>query len=498
MVSELQAALGQVLTFDLLKIVLLAAVYGVFFGAIPGLTATMAVALIVPVAYAMDPLPALAAVVTLSACAIYAGDIPCALLRIPGTPASAAYTDDVYAHGKRGRADSILGVTLVNSVLGGLFGVAVFGLLARPLASVAASFAAEEYFWFYLLGLGCGVVVTRGSALKGALALLIGLLLSTVGFSPAHAQARFTFGVGELLRGIEMIPVMIGLFGMSEVLRNAASPGGTAERVPAPAPGFIASVFGTAFRTLVARPFAWLRSSSLGTLIGILPGAGADIAAWVSYGVSRRLSKKPEEYGQGSVEGTADAAAANNASLAGAWVPALVFGIPGDSITAIVIGILMMKNLQPGPEIFSRQGSLVTSLCLVFVLANLILVPVGFAAIKAGSALVRIPRRVLLPLILLFCIVGAFAINGSVFDVGVMLAMGILGFLLDRWGVPLGPVVLGLVLGGPLEEKFVQILSKSGGSVGAFVSRPIAAALAVVCLLLWLSPVAAKLMRGRG
>jgi TctA family transporter len=499
--DDLAWALAEIFTLRTLGTVLLAAAYGVFFGAIPGLTATMAVALIVPVAYQLDPLPALAAVITLSACAIFAGDIPCALVRIPGTPASAAYTDDVYAFGRRGRGGWILGRMLVGSVTGGLFGTVVFILLARPLARVATEFAAEEYFWFYLLGLGCGVVVTRGSALKGALALLLGLLLSTVGFSPVHAQPRLTFGREELLRGIEMIPVMIGLFGVSEVLRNALTLATEARRVeggPEAGRGLSESVFGGTLRGIWDRKWAWFRSSSIGTLVGILPGAGADIAAWVSYGVSRRLSRKPEEYGQGSVEGVSDASAANNASLAGAWVPALVFGIPGDSITAIVIGIMMMKNLRPGPEIFERQGPLVLGICVIFVLANLVLVPLGFLAVKAGTKLVRIPRKVLLPLILLFCVVGSFAINASAFDIGVMLVMGLVGLALDRWGVPLGPVVLGLVLGGSLEEKFHQVLAKSQGSLWPFVNRPIAAVLAVSCLALWLSPLAGILRRRLG
>lgn len=223
-------------------------------------------------------------------------------------------------------------------------------------------------------------------------------------------------------------------------------------------------------------------------MIGMLPGAGADIGAWVSLAASKRFSKKPQQYGSGSVEGIADATGANNSALAGAWVPALVFGIPGDSITAIVIGVLLMKNVKPGPEIFEKQAALVYSVYVVFLLANLILIPIGFLAIKAGGYVVRVPRRVLLPVILLFCVIGSYAIGGSYFDVGVMLAMGILGFILERRQVPLGPVVLGIILGGPLEERFIQTLTGSDQGVGAFFSRPLAASLGVVCLLVWLGP----------
>jgi putative tricarboxylic transport membrane protein len=236
------------------------------------------------------------------------------------------------------------------------------------------------------------------------------------------------------------------------------------------------------------RPLRVLQCNVIGTLIGILPGAGADIAAWVSFGYSKKRSANPDEYGRGSLEGVADAGAANNAALAGAWIPALVFGIPGDSITAIVLGIMMMKNLNPGPEIFETQAVLIYSLYLVFVLANLALIPAGWLAIRAGGHMVRVPRRTLMPVIVLFCVIGAYAINGSYFDIGLMLAMGVTGFLLERADIPVGPVVLGIILGGPLEERFIQAITASRGSPLVFVSRPIAALLALTAAIVWLLP----------
>jgi TctA family transporter len=254
-------------------------------------------------------------------------------------------------------------------------------------------------------------------------------------------------------------------------------------------------VFGRAVPLLWRRKWHALRSGVIGSLVGMLPGAGADIGAWVSLAASKRASKKPEEYGSGSLEGIGDATAANNSALAGAWIPALVFGIPGDSVTAIVIGVLLMKNVKPGPEIFDKQGPLVYSIFFMFLLANLVLVPIGFLAIKAGGYVVRVPRRVLLPLILLFCLIGSYAINGSYFDVGVMLAMGVLGFLLERREVPLGPVVLGIILGGPLEERFVQTLTGSGGSLDAFFAWPLAAPLGIVCAVVWVTPAVLAIRR---
>ena len=489
--------------WEVLLVIFAAAAYGIFMGAVPGLTATMAVALLIPMTYFMDTTSALAAVVTLVACAIFAGDIPNTLLRIPGTPSSAAYTDDAYTLTCQGRHQEALGVSLVFSVAGGIFGTLVLIFLARPLANLAVEFSSFEYFWLYLLGLSCAVLVSRGSSLKGALALTIGLLISTIGLSAVHSEPRFTFGIPQLLKGVEFIPAMIGLFGVSEVLRNMSWTGALAEAkaglppdTAEPGGGLIRrtlttparKTFGPALQILTSRFLQLLRSSSIGSLIGMLPGAGADIAAWVSKAVSKRFSSKPEEYGKGSLEAIADSTAANNSALAGAWVPALVFGIPGDSVTALVIGVLYMHNVTPGPEIFEKQGELVYSIYIMFLVANLFLLPLGFLAIRAGGFLVKIPRRVLLPCILLFCIVGSYAIRNSYLDIVVMLLMGLLGFLLERKRVPLGPVVLGIILGGPLEEKFIQSLTISDGNIAAFFSRPAAAVLGIVCLALWISP----------
>ena len=496
MVETLAQAIGQVLDPTVLLVIAIAAAYGTLFGCIPGLSATMAVALVVPLTYFLSPLAALAAVVTLEACAISAGDIPSALVRIPGTPASAAYADDLYQLARQGHYHRALGVCITFSVIGGLFGVAVLFLFARPFAAIATWFTVVEYFWLYVLGLGCAVVVSRGPALKGAFALLIGLLFSTVGLSPVHTAARFTLGRPELYQGISFIPALVGLFGLSEVLRNVRTLGApVAPIVHQPTASSrvgslraVQEVFGGALALLWQRPRQMLQANVIGTLIGILPGAGADIAAWVSYGVSKRSSPTPEEYGRGSLDGVADAGAANNAALAGAWVPALTLGIPGDSITAIVLGIMMMKNLQPGPDIFEKQAVLVHSLYLVFILANVALLPAGFLAVRASGHLVRVPRQTLLPIVVLFCVLGSYAIAGSYFDIAIMLVMGVLGFLLERWEVPVGPVVLGIILGGPLEERFIQAMTVSGGSLTVFFSRPVAAVLGILALVVCLLP----------
>jgi len=517
MEGALSLALQQVLLDPYVwLVVILAAAYGVFMGAVPGLTATMAVALLIPVVYFMDPVPALAALVTLVVCALFAGDIPNALLRIPGTPASAAYTDDAYQLNRQGKGEQVLNVCLLFSIAGGLVGVAVLVLFAPFLAAFAArTFSVIEYFWLYLLGLTCAVVVSRDSALRGLLALVIGLLLACIGLSAVHAEARLTFGRPELYQGVNFIPAMIGLFGVSEILRNMLTLGREEDRImaaPATVRGAagggrlsrLLSGFGHAMAGMLVRdtmPFLWrrrlhaLRSGILGSFVGMLPGAGADIASWVAVAASKRFSKNPELYGKGSMEGVGDGAAAKSGSLAGAWVPALVFAVPGDSITAIVIGVLLMKDIVPGPDIFLKQADVVYSIYLLFIVANLVLLVVGLAAIKAGGFIRRIPKRLLLPVILLFCITGSYAINGSAFDVLVMGILGVLGFLLDRRNIPLGPVVLGIILGPPLEERFIQTMTASGGDLTAFFSRPVAAMLGVFVLVIWLTPLLRAALR---
>ncbi|MBN1421495.1 MAG: tripartite tricarboxylate transporter permease [Planctomycetes bacterium] len=474
-------ALALILDPSVLILIALAAAYGVFIGAVPGLTATMGVALAVPFTFFLDPLPALAVIVTLEATAIFAGDIPGALVRIPGTPASAAYSDDLYALTMRGESGRGLGVSLVFSVFGGLIGCAALVLAAPALAQVAFQFTTYEYTWLAVLGLSAAAIASRGTTAKGLFSMLLGVLISTVGLDEIHGSARLTFGVTELAGGIGFIPAMIGLFGVSEVLRNVLAPGSIAARAPAGSGLFL----GGAVRLLRRRIGHALRSSGIGAITGALPGAGADIGAWLSYGASKRLARDPEAYGRGSVEGVSDATAANNAALAGAWVPALVFGVPGDSVTAIVIGVLVMKGLQPGPAIFTKQPHLLHAVYLSFLLANLLLLPIGALAIRAGRLIVTVPRRILLPAILLFAIVGSYAINNSAFDIGVCAAMGLVGFLLERHGFPVGPVVLGLVLGPMVEKNFMASMAKSGGSLAAFFSRPVAGLLGAAVIALW-------------
>lgn len=484
------SALSQLLQPKIILMMLLASAFGIVVGALPGLTATLAIALLVPITFTLDPIAAFAVIVTATAMAIFAGDIPGVLMRIPGTPASAAYTDEAYAMTRKGQGAFALGTCVTTSVIGGLFGTLILMLAAPAIAQLAVKFSSYEYLWLGLLGLTASVFVAGSSLLRALIAMLIGLLIGCIGIDVAVGHQRFTFGLKELLDGVNFIPAMIGLFAFSEVLRYAVH--GDARL------GTNHSAEGAIFRGQGALlwKYRWnlLRGSSIGTFIGALPGAGADIAAWVTYGLGRRFSREPEKFGTGHAEGLVDAGAANNAAISGAWIPALVFAIPGDSVTAVAIGILYMKGLTPGPQIFVNQAPLVYAIFWAFIIANLIMWPLAWLAIKGSGRILRTPRNVLMPIIFLFAMLGSYAISNSFFDVGVMLAFGVLGYLMEEFGFPIAPVILGLVLGRMIEDHFMSSVMKASGQWMPFFDRPLAAALAFITLVIW----CAFLRRGVG
>ena len=456
------------------------AMFGLFVGAVPGLTATMATALLVPITFFLPPIAAVGAIVTAAAMAIFAGDIPGCLMRIPGTPASAAYVEDSYKMTLKGHAETALGIGLVFSVIGGIFGTLVLTFTAPALADVALRFSSFEYFWLVLMGLSCAVFIASDRPLKGFVTLLLGLLFGSVGLENPAAHPRFTFGNPDLLGGLTLIPAMIGLFAVSEVLRFAQF--GDSLMVITKQVGKVLSGMGGMARKYWRQT---LRGSVLGTVVGALPGAGADIAAWMSYAMSKKLSKEPEKFGTGHPEGLVEAGASNNSAIAGAWIPALVFGIPGDSITAIAIGVLYMKDMNPGPTIFVNSPQNVYAVFLLFLIANLIMIPLGLLTIKVASRLLKVPRNVLMPIILLFCIVGAFAINNATFDLYVLLGFGVLAWFLEANDFPIAPLILGMLLGTMLEEHFIRSMIKAEGDLMMFVERPIAAGIALFIALLW-------------
>jgi TctA family transporter len=414
--------------------------------------------------------------------AIFSGDIPGCLLRIPGTPASAAYTDEAYAMTRNGQAEVALGAGLWFSALGGIAGTISLVVMAPVLAELALNFSTYEYFWLAFLGLMCATLVARSSPVKAIASMLIGLLVACIGMENPGGVPRFTFGITELLGGIEPIPALVGVFAVSEVIRAIVSP----EPPPLPSRKF-GSILAGQLALTIKYWRQMTRGNIVGIIIGVLPGAGADMAAWVSYAMSKRFSKERKKFGTGHPEGLVEAGASNNASLASGWVPALLFGIPGDTITAIAIGVLYMKGLNPGPTLFTERASSMYALYIIFILANIIMIPLGIMMIRAASYILRAPRATIMPVILVCCAVGAFATGNNLFAVILVAAFGVIGYAMENNGFPVAAMVLGIVMGTMVEQSFVTSLIKSDGSLLPFFERPVSAVLATMTIsaLLW-------------
>lgn len=482
-----------VLAPDVMIAIFASAVYGLVVGALPGLSATMATALLVPVTFYLSPIAAVATIITASAMAIFSGDIPGCLMRIPGTPASAAYTDEAYAMTRKGQAEVALGICLWFSALGGVFGTLSLVLLAPLLAEFALSFSTFEYFWLAILGLMCATLVARTSPIKAIAAMLIGLLVSCIGIENPAGTPRFTFGLTDLLGGIEPIPALVGVFALAEVMRALRG-----KEPPAIPHRKLGSILKGQWELTKSHPVQQVRGNIVGIIIGVLPGAGADMAAWVSYAMAKRFSKTPEKFGTGHPEGLIEAGASNNASLASGWVPSLLFGIPGDTITAIAIGVLYMKGLNPGPSLFAEKASSMYALYIIFMLGNIIMIPLGILMIRGASHILRVPRSLVMPLILVFCAVGSFATAGNnLFAVLVVAFFGVFGYLMDENGYPVAAMVLGIVMGTMVEQSFVTSLIKSDGSILPFVVRPVSAILAAMTFLALFWPLIVWLRRWR-
>ena len=468
---------------------LLGMLFGIFVGATPGLTATMAVALIVPISFQLEPTAGLALIIGVSFTAIFAGDIPATYLRIPGTPASAAAVLDGHELARQGRSGLALMLDLLCSALGGLIGVGLLILVARPLANFSLLFSDFEFFWLAVLGLSLSATVSKGNTYQGLLSAGLGLLLATIGRDEIGNAARYTFGILDLFEGLNFIPVMIGLFGLAEVIRSLGS--------TQPLSGHVAGAgnleLWESLRVMWRHKWLIIQSSLLGTFIGALPGAGADIAAWGAYGLAQTTSRHPDRFGQGSLEGVVAPTSANNAAVAGAWIPALAFNVPGDAVTAIVLSALMMYDIVPGPQLFS-QVETIYPVFMVAIVTQFLLIPTGLIGIQTFRWLLRLPRRAVLVGVVLFSIVGSYAIRNSVFDIYVMLIFGLVGVFLESQRVPLAPLILGLILGPLLERTLRAGLIGSNGDWTPLFTRPLC--LLMISMLL-LSLVVLPLLRNR-
>lgn len=465
---------------------------GILVGGTPGLTATMAVALIVPITYYMEPLAGLAMILGVSFTSIFAGDIPATFLRIPGTPASAAAVLDGFEMSKKGKGSLALTIDLICSAIGGLIGVLLLILVAPPLAKFALRFTHFQYFWLGMFGLSMSAVLSSGNNVRGLISAVLGLLVSTVGIDITTGFPRFAFGNIELMGGIGFIPVMVGLFGVSEVFKNVKSRDRLTQST------IHDKINISIFKTLLIvwkRKWIVLKSSLIGTCVGALPGAGADIAAWVAYGIEKKTSKNPEEFGKGSIDGVIAPTSANNAALGGTWIPALVFGVPGDSITAIVLGAMLMYGLRPGPLIFQQSPDLVKGIFAIALISQFFLIPIGLLGIKAYGRILMLPRNVIMVFVLIFSVVGSYSIRNSFFDIYIMLFFGVIGYMFENLNIPLAPMVLGIILGPMIEDNLRVGLIKTGGNYLPFLTNPISAVLVLLIIFTFFSDYIGKLFR---
>lgn len=451
---------------------------GLIIGTLPGLTATMAVAILTPLTFWLSPNEGLAMLIGVWNSAIFSGGISAILINTPGTPASIASTFDGFALTQKGMAGLALGINVLFSFIGGMLGILALIVVGFPLARFALSFGPAEYFTLAIFGLSTMVAVSGKSILKGMISGFIGFSIALIGLDPIFGLERFTFGRMELLSGISFVPVMIGLFGIGEVLLQVFTKSRTIS-TDAQIITQIKRVVPTLKEVKDLTPVALL-SSLIGVIIGVIPGAGADIAGLVAWDQSRRVAKKPEEYGKGSLEGLAASTTANNACLGGALTTMMALGLPGDAVTAILIGAFIIYGVQPGPIMFRDHASFVYMVITLMVLANVAFLAVGFFFSKILTKFLSLPQSFIWATIIILSLVGSYAINNSSLDLMVVFLSGLLGFVFRLLDVPLGPIVLALILGPMAEANMRRALILSGGSFTTFFTRPISLILLIL------------------
>ena len=445
--------------------------WGILGGALPGISPSITMALLVPFTYGMDPTIAIVLLASTYVGAEYGGSIPAILIRTPGTNAAAATVIDGYAMKEQGRAGEALGISLYSGFVGGMFGLAVLVFLTEPLSTLALAFTPTAYFALGVLGLSVIASVSGDSLAKGLMAGLLGLMIATVGTDPVTGVNRFTFGSPELLSGIPPILVMVGLFAVGELLAQSGAPGW--EKAPTSAARI--RFPGPAMWRRIARPQAI--GSVMGTFEGIMPGGGGTISAFLAYNEARRWSSHPEEFGKGSPEGVAAPEAANNTVACTALVPLLSLGIPSSNSSAVLLGGFLIHGLIPGPTLFVKNPEVVNGLYAGLFAANVAMVILGYLIMMPCLWLVNRPKPYLMAFIYAFVVSGVYAIEASLFHVGVALGFGLVGYAMRYFKVPFLPMVLGVVLGFMVESNYRRALVLSSGDYMTFLREPISAAL---------------------
>jgi len=470
---------------------------GTLIGALPGLSATMGVALITPITFWMDKVNGFAMLMGLWNAAVFAGGITAILINTPGTPASLTQSWDGYPLYKQGKGGLALGINVIFSFIGGLVSIILLILLASPIANITIKFGAAEYCMVALFGMSMMIAVSGDDVLKGLILGLLGLLLSTVGIDPINGRQRFTFGITALNAGIDFIPVMIGLFGLAEVLYQIykySKEQDNQEREARKVNLNLGRILPTAKQIKSWTPRC-LVAAVVATIVGAIPAAGGDIAAIICWGNSKRISKHGDEYGHGSLEGLAVSSTANNGVIGGAMCTMLTLGLPGDSVTAVLLGSLMMYGLTPGYTMFNEAAHFTAQIMILMVLANVIFLIIGLATAKMSAKLLNLRQPTVWAAVSVLCIVGSFCINNSFTDVIIMLVMGILGLFLKIYKFPDGPLVLGLLLGAIMEKNMRLALVISRGRWSYFVTQPISCVLLIMVIATFLFPIIKRMIQ---
>ncbi len=483
MLADLAQALLANLAPWPLFLTLLGTFLGIVVGAIPGLTGAMLIALTLPLTFYMQPTQAVILLVSMYTGSITGGLISATLLRIPGSPSNVMTTFDGFPMAKAGQPGRALGLGIAASFFGGLFAWLVLFLLAKPLSVWATRFGPFELFSLVVMAMVLIATVSKGNLAKGLLSGFLGMLVSMPGIDPSSGMPRLTFDQHQLQAGLKLLPVLIGVFAVSQVITDILELDRTVERVRGAGRGMFVRL--SDWR----RHFAnMLRSSAIGTWIGILPGVGASVGSLVAYTVARNLSRTPERFGNGSEEGIVASEAANNATVGGALIPLIAMGIPGSVIDAILIGALMIHSIQPGPMLFVTNADVVWAIISACLLSTVAMYGMMLALTPLIARVTEIPRSYMMPVVLVFCVIGAFGADNSMFDVWVMLAFGVVGFALERAGIPLGPFVIGFILAPLAEEKLRTGLMMSGGSYAPLLTNPLSALFLLTALLVLLWP----------
>lgn len=459
---------------------------GIILGALPGIAAVVGVALMLPLTYGLEPETGLLMLAGVYCGGIFGGSITAILLNAPGTPAAAATVLDGYSLTKKGRGGEALGMAVIASTFGGVFSAFVLLFLAPQVAKLAYEFGAPEFFALALFGLSMIVNISGDSLVKGFIMGLLGMLIATVGMDPVGGIPRFTFDNYNLMGGVALIPALIGLFAISEFIYRAQVAHNKESHIPK----------STSTKLPFKKAFKYkktlIKSSAIGTVVGSTPGTGTDIGAFLAYSEARRASKNKEKFGKGSLEAVAAAESGNNSVTGAALIPLLTLGIPGDSVTAVMLGALLMQGLAPGPQLFVDYADVMYTLMLGFILVNIVMFIIGSSSIRLFIKITAVPIKVLLPILLTLSFVGAYAVNNSVFDVRIMLLFGVIGFFLPKFGFPVVPMLLGMILGPIAERALRQSMILSDGSPMIFITNPIALLFILLAIASLATPIVLK------